>query len=244
MQLKCLVVDDKPLAIDILADYIDKILFLELVATTTNPVEGLSIVREQNIDLVFLDIQMPELNGLQFIKIAGRQCKVILTTAYSEYALDGYEHDVVDYLLKPIAFDRFYRAAEKALHAFTVPEGISATPAPAPVHLQPSGAANYLFVKTEHRIQKVNLRDILYIEGLQNYISMQTAADRIMSLQTLKRIAEQLPEQEFVRVHRSFIVALKHITYIERSRIFIGETIIPVGDSYRDAFYTFLSLKP
>jgi two-component system LytT family response regulator len=113
MNIKCLIVDDKPLAIDILADYIKKTPFLELVATTTNPIEGLSILRTQTIHLVFLDIQMPELNGLQFIKIAGKQSKIVLTTAYSKYALDGYEHDVIDYLLKPIAFDRFYRAAER-----------------------------------------------------------------------------------------------------------------------------------
>ncbi|MBD1365305.1 response regulator transcription factor [Mucilaginibacter sp. ZT4R22] len=237
MELNCLVIDDKPLAIDILADYIGKVPFLKLVATTTNPVEGLSIVREQNIDLVFLDIQMPQLNGLQFIKIAGRQCKVVLTTAYSEYALDGYEHDVVDYLLKPIAFDRFYRAAEKAAQVLMISENGKAAHLFSPGNLQQANTANYLFVKTEHRIQRVNLDDILYIEGLQNYISMQTSTERIMSLQTLKRIAEQLPVQDFVRVHKSFIVALKHITYIERSRIFIGETIIPVGDSYRDAFY-------
>ena len=115
MNIRCLIIDDKPLAIDILADYSRKTPFLELIASTTSPIAGLSIIREQDIDLVFLDIQMPELTGLQFMKIAGKQCKVILTTAYSEYALDGFENDVIDYLLKPIAFDRFYRAAEKAL---------------------------------------------------------------------------------------------------------------------------------
>lgn len=236
MGLKCLIVDDKPLAIDILADYIRKIPFLELSATTTNPIEGLSIMREQNIDLVFLDIQMPELSGLQFIKIAGKQSKVVLTTAYSEYALDGYEHDVLDYLLKPIAFDRFYRAAEKVLQTFSTSDASKVLPALSPVNVQ-SENTTYLFVKTEHRIQRVNLEEILYIEGLQNYVSIQTATERIMSLQTLKRIGEQLPPKDFVRVHKSFIVALKHITYIERSRVFISETMIPVGNSYREGFY-------
>jgi two-component system LytT family response regulator len=239
MRLKCLVIDDKPLAIDILADYIRKVPFLELSAATTNPVEGLSIIREQKIDLVFLDIQMPELNGLQFIKIVGKQCKVILITAYSEYALDGYEHDVIDYLLKPIAFDRFYRAVEKALQAFLTSDPGKNAPALPPVNHK-SESMTYLFVKTEHRIQRVNLDEILYIEGLQNYVSMQTATERIMSLQTLKRIEEQLPPKDFVRVHRSFIVALKHITYIERSRIFINEKMIPVGDSYREGFYNLI----
>ena len=237
MLIKCLVIDDKPLAIDILADYTGKIPFLELAATTTNPVEGLNIIRNQNIDLIFLDIQMPELNGLQFIKIAGKQCKFILTTAYTEYALDGYEHDVIDYLLKPIAFDRFYRATEKALQAFTPPATGEVVSRAATDNPQQLNMAAYLFIKTEHRIQRVNLDDILYIEGLQNYISIQTTTERVLSLQTLKRIEEQLPVNDFVRVHKSFIVALKHITYIERSRIAIGETIIPVGDNYREGFY-------
>lgn len=232
MRLKCLVIDDKPLAIDILTNYIRKIPFLELAATTTNPVEGLSLIREQAIDLVFLDIQMPELSGLQFIKIAGRQCKVVLTTAYSEYALDGYEHDVIDYLLKPVPFDRFYRAAEKAMDAIgTNHQSIAVVPQ------DQSNDATYIFVKTEHRIQKINLDELLYIEGLQNYISIQTTNERILSLQTLKRIENQLPAKDFVRVHKSFIIALKHISFIERSRIAIGETIIPVGDAYREAFY-------
>jgi DNA-binding LytR/AlgR family response regulator len=231
MSIRCLIIDDKPLAIDILADYTQKVPFLELAGTTTNPIEGLSIIREQNIDLVFLDIQMPELTGLQFMKIAGKQCKVILTTAYSKYALDGFEHDVIDYLLKPIAFERFYRAAEKAKQIICKPtEKITIRPS---IETRPE----YLFVKTEHRIQKVNLKDILFIEGLQNYISIQTPNERVLSLQTLKKTEESLPMKDFVRVHKSYIVALRHISAIERSRIFIGDAIIPVGDNYREGFY-------
>lgn len=229
MNIRCLIIDDKPLAIDILADYTQKVPFLELVGTTTNPIEGLSIIREQNIDLVFLDIQMPELTGLQFIKIAGKQCKVILTTSYSKYALDGFEHDVIDYLLKPIAFDRFYRSAEKAKQFISKPEKN--------MEANQEASPEYLFVKTEHRIQKVNLKDIQFIEGLQNYISIQTPNERVLSLQTLKKIEESLPIKDFVRVHKSYIVALRHISAIERSRIFIGDAVIPVGDIYRDGFY-------
>jgi DNA-binding LytR/AlgR family response regulator len=230
MSIRCLIIDDKPLAIDILADYTQKVPFLELAGTTINPIEGLSIIREQNIDLVFLDIQMPELTGLQFMKIAGKQCKVILTTAYSKYALDGFEHDVIDYLLKPIAFDRFYRAAEKA-------KEIICKPTTRNTHPGTETNSEYLFVKTEHRIQKVNLKDILFIEGLQNYISIQTSNERVLSLQTLKKIEELLPLRDFIRVHKSYIVALRHISAIERSRIFIGDTVIPVGDNYREGFY-------
>ena len=233
MSLRCFIIDDKPLAIDILVDYVNKTPFLELVGSTVNPIEGLGILREQKIDLVFLDIQMPELTGLQFMKIAGKQSRFILTTAYSDYALDGYEHDVVDYLLKPIAFDRFYRAAEKALK--------QSLPAPILAHDQPIPAAEkateYLFVKTEHRIQRIILHDLLYIEGVQNYVSIHTVDGRVMSLQTLKGIEEQLPAADFIRVHRSFIVNLRHITSVERGRIFIDDTVIAIGDKYREGFY-------
>jgi len=236
MSIRCLIIDDKPLAVDVLADFARKVRFLELVATTTNPIEGLSIVREHQIDLVFLDIQMPELTGLQFMKIAGTQCKVILTTAYAEYALEGFEHDVVDYLLKPIAFDRFYRAAEKALKILTNDRKSQSTEKNESA-VDDQKQAEYLFIKVEHRIQKVNLRDIRFIEGMQNYITLNTTKGPIMSLQTLKKIGEQLPPKEFVRVHKSYIVSLRHITSVERSRIYINEQVIPIGDSYRDGFY-------
>jgi len=194
------------------------------------------MLRDQQVDLAFLDIQMPELTGLQFMKIAGKQCKFVLTTAYSDFALDGYEHDVVDYLLKPIAFDCFYRAAEKALKLLLPAK--STFDQPVTVH---SNTAGYLFVKTEHRIQRIVLRDLLYIEGVQNYVSLNTTDARVMSLQTIKGIQEQLPETDFVRVHRSFIVNLRHITSAERSRIFIGDTVIGIGDKYRDEFYKIIS---
>jgi two-component system LytT family response regulator len=234
MKIRCLIIDDKPLAIDILADYTNKIPFLELVATTTNPIEGLSVIREQQIDLIFLDIQMPELTGLQFMKILNKQYMVILTTAYSEYALDGFENDVVDYLLKPIAFERFYRAAEKA-YRLAKKENLGSSN----MHLPAFTAqrAEFLFVKTEHRIQKINLKDILCIEALQNYVSLNTISGRIMSLQPLKKIEEQLPRTEFIRVHKSYIVSLRHISSVERSRIFISDMVIPVGDNYRDSFH-------
>jgi two-component system, LytTR family, response regulator len=236
MSLRCLIIDDKPLAIDILMDYASKVPFLELVGSTVNPIEGLGLLRDQQVDLVFLDIQMPELTGLQFMEIAGQQCKFILTTAYSDYALDGYEHDVVDYLLKPIAFDRFYRAAEKALK-FSLPSSALLLTQQTPVA---GRTAEYLFVKTEHRIQRIILRDLLYIEGVQNYVSLHTTDSKVMTLQTLKGIEEQLPGSDFVRVHRSFIVNLRYITSVERSRIFIGDTVIGIGDKYRDEFYKIL----
>ncbi len=235
-QLRCIIIDDKPLAIDILVEYISKIPFLELVATTTDPIDGLKILREQLIDLVFLDIQMPGLTGLQFIKIANKQSKIILTTAYAEYALDGYEHDVIDYLLKPIAFDRFYRAAEKALQTFVPDNKVNM-----PSTTQVGFPLEFLFIKTEYRIQKINLKDILFIESIQNYISVTTKMERVLSLQSLKNIEDQLPQKEFVRVHKSFIIALRHISSIEKSRIKISDHSIPIGDSYRRSFYNLIN---
>jgi two-component system, LytTR family, response regulator len=225
MSIHCLIIDDKPLAIDILADYTGKTPFLKLMGSTTNPIEGLSMIRQQPIDLVFLDIQMPELTGIQFMTALGKQCKVILTTAYPEYALQGFEHDVIDYLLKPVSFERFYKAAEKALGFFPTP----------------NTAPEYIFVKTGHHFQKVNIKDILYIESLQNYIVLFTAGEKIMSLQPLKKIIGQLPLEEFVRVHKSYIVSLRHIDRIEQNRILINETVIPIGENYKDQFFKKIS---
>jgi two-component system LytT family response regulator len=230
--IRCLVVDDEPLALDILEDYIKKVPFLTLVKTTISAIEGLSLVQSGAIDLVFLDVQMPELTGIQFLKIINGKCDVILTTAYSQYALDGYDLDVVDYLLKPIAFDRFYKAAQKVLQTkgnnhSTIPE------------LQSTQQNNndFIFVKTEHKIQKIYLDSILYIEGLKDYISIYTGTGRIITLQNMKKMEESLPPKSFIRVHKSYIISLGKIESIERSRIQIGDKIIPIGDTYRDYFF-------
>lgn len=231
--VRCITVDDEPLALDILADYVAKVPELSLVASTTNAIEALTLVQNGEADLVFLDVQMPELTGIQFLKIINGKCDVILTTAYPQYALDGYELNVVDYLLKPIAFDRFYRSVQKVLN--------NKTPKiPQPVVANQNDAVDFIFVKTEHKIQRVDIDDILYIEGLKDYISIYTAAERIVTLQNMKKMEDILPSNRFVRVHRSYIVALDKIASIERSRIFMEDKVIPVGDTYRDAFYRYI----
>lgn len=230
--IRCLVVDDEPLALDILEDYIKKVPFLTLVKTTTSAIEGLSLVQSGAIDLVFLDVQMPELTGIQFLKIINGKCDVILTTAYSQYALDGYELDVVDYLLKPIAFDRFYKAAQKVLQN----KGNNHPAVPELPAVQ-QNSHDFIFVKTEHKIQKIYLDDILYIEGLKDYISIFTATERIITLQNMKKMEESLPPKSFIRVHKSYIISLGKIESIERSRIQIGDKTIPIGDTYRDYFF-------
>jgi two-component system LytT family response regulator len=237
--IRCIVVDDEPLAIDLLTDYISKIPFLELVKSYQNPIEALAAVQEGKADLVFLDVQMPELTGIQFLKIANGKCKVILTTAYQQYALEGYELNVVDYLLKPIAFERFYKAAEKAQNLFS-----NTTSLPTENVVSPSKLANdFIFVKTEYKIQKIYLNDILYIEGLKDYISIFTKTERVITLQSMKKMEETLPSPQFMRVHKSYIIAIDKIESIERSRITIGDKLIPVGDTYRDDFFKVIDSK-
>jgi two-component system, LytTR family, response regulator len=231
--IRCIVVDDEPLALDILTDYIAKVPSLELVKATTSAFEALSLVQDGKADLVFLDVQMPELTGIQFLKIINGKCDVILTTAYSQYALDGYELNIVDYLLKPIAFDRFYKAVSK-VQAPVAAE--SAVPAEK-TQSAPAAGPEYIFVKTEHRIQKIYINDILYIEGLKDYISIFTPSERVITLQHMKKMEEVLPGGRFARVHKSYIVAIDKIESIERSRILIADKVIPIGDTYRDQFF-------
>src|SRR5471030_1942439 len=240
--IRCLIVDDEPLALHILEDYMSKIPFLQLVKATTNPIEALTIVQEMGVDLVFLDVQMPELTGIQFLRISNGKAKVILTTAYPQYALEGYELDVVDYLLKPIAFDRFYKSVQKAQQIIS-PSAASALVIKEESAPQQDLLSDFIFVKTEHKIQKVYLNDILFIEGLKDYISIFTPAERIITLQNMKKMEDALPERHFIRVHKSYIVSLNKIDSIERSRIWIGDKIIPVGDTYRDSFFKIVDGK-
>lgn len=235
--IRCLVVDDEPLALDILTDYIDKVPFLKLVAATTSAFEALAIAQKDEIDLIFLDVQMPELTGIQFLKILNGKCNVILTTAYSQYALDGYELDVADYLLKPIAFDRFYKSVLK------VQNTLQQVSPQAPVKIIDNTINSFIFVKTEHRIQKIYLDDILYIEGLKDYISIFTKTERVITLQHMKKMEESLPAGRFIRVHKSYIVSIDKIESIERSRIQICDKIIPIGDTYRDNFFKVIEDK-
>jgi two-component system, LytTR family, response regulator len=241
MKIRCLLVDDKPLALDILADYVGKIPFLELVHRTQNPLEGLEWVQNGQVDLVFLDIQMPELSGIQFMKIINGRCKIILTTAYSEYALDGYEHDVIDYLMKPIPFERFYKAVLKVKETLNPIAPVSISPALI-LDKNESETSDFIFVKTEHKIQNIPLNSILFVESMQNYVAFHTETGKILSLQNLRALEEKLPEPRFIRVHKSYIVAIPKIESVERSRIFIKKHIIPIGDTYRDTFFQVLKI--
>ncbi len=233
--IRCIAVDDEPWALALLTDYIHKIPFLELKLSTGNAIEALQLIQEGNTDLVFLDIQMPEITGIQFMKIIGSKCRVILTTAYSEYALDGYEHHVIDYLLKPISFDRFYTAAIRAREVLggQVQAPVN-TVIPEVTPLQ----KDYIFVKTDHKIVNIPLNEILFIEGLKDYIAIHTTREKIITLENLKAMENGLPVNRFIRVHKSYIISLQQVNTIERNRIFIGGEAIPIGDTYKEAFFT------
>jgi DNA-binding LytR/AlgR family response regulator len=233
--ISCVVVDDEPLALKLMADYVHKTPFLQLAEQTTDPMKAMELVQQGGIDLLFLDIQMPELTGLQLMKIIGHKCKVIVTTAYPDYALDGYEFDVIDYLLKPITFDRFLVAAHKAKERLTTepPVMVQAPATPA----VSASAPGYIFVKTEYKIQKIDLADILFLEGLRDYVAIHTiTSGKILTLQSIRSFQEQLPEVNFMRVHKSYLVAIDKIQFIERNRIVINDNYIPVGETYQETF--------
>ncbi|HCM77876.1 MAG TPA: DNA-binding response regulator [Cytophagales bacterium] len=227
MKINCLVVDDEPLARNLLSDYVKKIPFLTLVATAENALKAMQVLRENPIDLIFLDIQMPELTGINMLKALQQKPMVVLTTAYSEYALESYELDVVDYLLKPITMERFLKAVEKVSHRLQ--GGDSPVP---PQEVAPA----FFFVKDGTRLVKVMLEDILYVEGLKDYVTIHTPQQKIVSLQRLKALEDQLPSEQFIRIHNSYIISLHAISAIHKGEVQIGTVRLPISDSYKKSF--------
>ena len=228
--IRAIAIDDEPLALRVIEAHAKKLENLELVRTTTNAIEGLLEAQSGNIDLVLLDIQMPSLTGIQFMQILQGKCKIILTTAYTQYALESYEHDVVDYLLKPISFDRFQKAVNKVALENKVNIEVNSN---LTNHHQP----DCIFIKSEHKLLKINHSDILYVEGGKDYITVFTKTEKILSLSSLMKLQESLPHPQFLRVHKSYIVALDKIESVERQRIFMGKIVIPIGETYKDEFF-------
>lgn len=223
--------DDEPLAMEIIEDYVERTPGAQLLGKFTDSREALGFVKQTEIDIVFLDVEMPGVTGIEFVRLLEGRCAVVLTTAYPHYALDGFDLEVTDYLLKPIPFDRFERAVKKAMADPRF--GISAQA----VNGDPRSAADYVMVKTDQRIRKVGLEHICFIEGMKDYISIYTDQERIVTLQLMRKMEELLPADRFMRVHRSYIVAWQKITQIERSRLWIGDHVIPIGETYREAFF-------
>ena len=234
--LTCIIVDDEPSAVNILKNYVAKTPFLELVGTATNPLEAMKVMEGKQVELAFLDIQMPHLSGIDFMKMLKGKTQVILTTAYSEFALEGFENEALDYLLKPIAFDRFLKAAQRALNttAFSSPDW-------QPVEKED----DYMFVKTETKgkMLKVDFEDIIYVEGLKNYVSIFVADERIITYTSIKALEEKLPSY-FMRVHKSYIVSLKKVRAVDGNQILLHtmKAYVPLGETYRNAFFDSLKI--
>ena len=243
MIIKCAIVDDEPLAVELLASYVKKIPFLELCGKYSNATDALHGIGEEPVDLLFLDIQMPELNGLELSKMVPENTRIVFTTAFNQYAVDGFRVNALDYLLKPISYADFLEASNKALQWFQlVQQNEQQAQAAAPA---PEGEQRSIFVKSEYKLLQIDLDDIRYIEGLKDYVKIYTEQSQhpILSLMNMKAIEQMLPASRFIRVHRSFIVQKSKIREIERNRIVFGDVYIPIGDSYKQAFQDFINNK-
>jgi two-component system LytT family response regulator len=223
--VRCIAIDDEPLGLELLMDSIGQVPYLQLVGAFNNPLEALTLLQQQEVDLVFLDIQMPGITGLQFIQSLKNPPMFILVTAYEKYALEGYSLNVVDYLVKPVAMDRFIKACGKALELYQLKKGGS----------EGKAATSYFFINVDYSLLKVVYADMIYIEGLKDYIKihLKSTAKPIVSRMTLKVLEEQLPAQ-FIRIHKSYIVSKDSITAVKKNNIFLGTLELPIGESYKD----------
>ncbi|MBL7923082.1 MAG: response regulator transcription factor [Bacteroidia bacterium] len=225
----CIIIEDEPLALEKTKDFVGKLPFLQLSASFDNALDGLAYLNSHKTDLLFLDINMDELSGIELLESTAISSQVIITTAYPEYALKGYELKITDYLLKPFTFNRFVQAVNKAI------ENLSRRNVETP--------PEFIFVKTENRLEKVMLNDIVYIEGMRDYRRIHTESRRIMTLQNFSEFEKLIPSSVVCRVHKSYMVALSKIISVERSRIKIADQLIPVSDTYKDTFFQLIGNK-
>ena len=232
MNLKCAIVDDEPLALDLLESYVNKTPFLELAGKYSSAVQAMKELPDRHVDLLYLDIQMPELNGLEFSRMVSPATRIVFTTAFDQYAIDGYKVNALDYLLKPISYADFLQAANKAQQWFELLQ-------------QSQDELQSIFVKSGYKLVQIELKNILYIEGLKDYIKIyeENASRPILSLMSMKAMEDLLPSSRFIRVHRSYIVQKEKIRVIDRGRIVFGKTYIPISDSYKQAFQEYLNRR-
>jgi len=226
MIINCIIVEDEPLALKRAAEFVGKVPYLNLLQSFDNGFEALGFMKTEKVDLIFLDIKMDELTGIQLIESLTVRPYVIITTAFNKYALKGYDLGVTDYLLKPYTFERFMQSIDKVFSL---------------MNLISKNERDYIFVKTEHRMEKIMHDEILYIEGMRDYRSVQTTGKRIMTLQTFTDLEQELPKS-FCRVHKSYLVSLNKITSVERNRIKIGDKLIPIGETYKARFYAAIGM--
>jgi DNA-binding LytR/AlgR family response regulator len=232
--LRCLAVDDEPLALDLLEDNISQVPYLQLVGKCQNALEALKFLQQETVDLIFLDIQMPGLTGLQFIQSLTQKPMIILITAYEKFALEGFNLDVVDYLVKPVAFDRFLKACNKAFELYNL-----RTKKPGSAEVVP----DYFFVNVEYSLVKVEFADIRWIEGLKDYIKifLKSSSKPVVTRMSMKNLEEQLSSSKFIRVHKSYIVSIAAITSVRKNSVFVDSEEIPIGDNYKDALSSIIN---
>ena len=225
MKTRCLVVDDEELARALLENYIGRLPNLELVGQCKDPMEAIQVMQEEVVDLLFLDIQMPGLTGIEFLRTLQQKPVVIFTTAYPDYALEGYSLDVTDYLLKPFSFERFVQAVNKANEMIQLKSGTTSTTA---------DTKDFILVKAEHRIHRIKYDDINFIQSMREYVAYYTPSGRILSLNSLKRLETELPADRFIRIHKSYIVSIDKVSTLEGNMVHIGKEKLPIGASYRE----------
>lgn len=236
--IRCIAIDDESLALDLIEDDILKVPFLRLVKKCRSAVEALDVLQSEKIDLLFLDIQMPDISGIQFLKSLPHKPLVIFTTAYDKYALEGFELDVVDYLLKPYSFERFLKAVNKAQEYLSIQEKNQVQPAG-----EESSPSPFLFVKSDYKLVKIEISEIQYIESLKDYVKIVVAGKPVLTLSSMKAIEEKLTGPDFIRVHRSFMVNIRKIEYVHRNYVMVGDKEIPIGDNYKESFLKVINQK-
>ncbi|MEI6436304.1 MAG: LytTR family DNA-binding domain-containing protein [Bacteroidota bacterium] len=239
MKINCIAIDDEPLALEIIKDYCSKVSFLNLLKTFDNAIESIDYIRSNKVDLIFLDIQMEELTGIQLLNALKHRPYVIFTTAYERYAIQGFELDVVDYMLKPISFERFIKGVNKVFDRMQTDTSGAKTETAKPKPEE----ASFFFVKTETRMERIENNDVLYVEGMGDYWRIVTKTRRIMTLMNAKKLEEVLREPQFCRVHKSYFIALDKIESIERNRIKIADQYIPVSETYHKIFFDLVERK-
>ena len=233
MTLNCIIIDDEPLAAQLLASYAERTPVINLVGTYNSAVAAIKDIKEKKIDLLFLDIQMPDLSGLEFATLIPKSTKIVFTTAFSQYAIDGYKVGALDYLLKPISYEDFIRVVDKAEKIFTEQE-----------RQVVYDRDRFIYVKSEYKLLQIRLDDILFIEGLKDYVKIYLEGNQkyVMSLMNMKKMEENLPKPEFMRTHRSYIVHMTKVKLVDRFRIVFGSSYIPISDSYKDEVQRYLDL--
>ena len=238
--MKCIIIDDEPLAVDLLKDFVGKVESLELVNTFNNAIDAISAINKTEVDLIFLDIEMPHFTGIDFIKAIDKKPLIIFTTAYSNYAVEGFDFGAVDYLIKPIPFNRFLKAVVRAQHVFTPPEVVHNSNTPI---IAADESNNFMFVRAEYENVKINYADILFVEGLKDYVKIYTTDGKyVLTLMSLIKLENSLAHKGFSRIHRSYIVNLAHIKSIQKNKVLIVDKRLPISESYKTAFFSKINL--